>query len=79
MLSLINSSISYFELVLYIQEFAKISLYELPLSSITSPKFFTDISSPTLTFIFSDICTKFDNTPVILNSTFLEMFPSSYP
>ena len=44
-----------------------------------SPTFFTAIVSPVS---MEEVCitgTYFDRTPVNLNSTFLEVFPSSYP
>ena len=77
----INVAILYLVLVLYIQEFAKISLYVLLLIGffIKSPIFLTDAISPSSTVILSDICSNSDSTPVNLNSTFLSVFPSSYP
>ena len=78
---LLISLIWYLELVLYIQEFAKISLYVLLFVgfSILDPMCLTEIISPSSKFKLSDICTNLDNTPQSLNSTFLLRSPFSYP
>ena len=49
--------------------------------AITSPRFLTDILSPSVVplDVFDGRRLKSDNTPVILNSTFLLRSPSSYP
>ena len=74
-------SISYLEPVLYIHEFAKISLYVLFCWGfwIKSPIFLTEIICPSSKFKVSDTWTNLDNTPVSLNSTFLSKSPFSYP
>ena len=74
-------SIWYLDPVLYIQEFAKTSLYVLLFCGfwIISPIFLTEIFCPSFKFKVSDTWTNFDNTPVSLNSTFLFRSPFSYP
>ena len=74
-------SIWYLDPVLYIQEFAKTSLYVLLFCGfwIRSPIFLTEIFCPSSKFKVSDNWTNFDNTPVSLNSTFLLRSPFSYP
>ena len=72
-------SISYLDEVLYIQEFAKISLYVLLFCGflIKSPIFLTEIICPSSIFKVSDTCTNLDNTPASLSSTFLLKSPFS--
>ena len=74
-------SISYLDPVLYIQEFAKTSLYVLLFCGfwIKSPIFLTEIICPSSKFKVSDTWTNLDSTPVSLNSTFLFRSPFSYP
>ena len=68
--------------VLYIHELKNVSfLFFTSGFGTTSPKFLTEISSPSVVTLDVDegITSKFDNTPVILNSTFFVISPFSYP
>ena len=69
--------------VLYIHELNHTSFLVLSLTGFgtTSPTFFTDILSPSEVTLDPSVGynSKFDNTPVILNSTFFVKSPSSYP
>ena len=69
--------------VLYIHELNHTSFFVLSIVGFgtTSPTFFTAILSPSEVTLDPSVGnnSKSDNTPVILNSTFLVKSPSSYP